>query len=85
MGKFTVIYDDEDVIGQVSEIKKCFMQHLAEITMDGEVEMGEKTNKLRLVAELIDKLENESEKTIVKVSYNPMGTFNIYHIQGWEE
>ena len=85
MEKFTVIYDDEDVIGKVAEVKKCFMQHLGEVVLDGEVEMGEKTNQVALIAELIDKLNNENDREIIKVSYNPMGTFNIYHIQGWEE
>ena len=85
MGNYTVIYDDEDVIGKVLEIKKCFMQHLAEIILDEEIEIGEKTSQLKLIAELIEKLEDVSEQTIIKVSFNPMGTFNVYYIQGWEE
>lgn len=84
MGNFEVIYDDEDVIGKVREVKKCFMQHLAETILDGEIEMGEKTNQLSLVAELIEKLENESDNTIIKVTFNPMGAFN-YSYLNWEE
>ena len=82
MGNFEVIYDDEDVIGKVREVKKCFMQHLADIILDEEIEMGEKTNQL--IAELIEKLGNESDNTIIKVSFNPMGAFNYSHL-GWEE
>lgn len=84
MGNFEVIYDDEDVIGKVREIKKCFMKHLADIILDEEIEMGEKTNQLSLIAELIEKLENESDNTIIKVSFNPMGAFNYSHLS-WEE
>lgn len=84
MGNFTVIYDDEDVIGQVIEIKKCFMQYLAETILDEEIEFGEKTNKLKLIAELLEDLEEEDNKTIIRVVYNPMGALNYRHIV-WEE
>ena len=84
MGNFEVIYDDEDVIGKVREIKKCFMKHLTDIILDEEIEMGEKTNQLSLIAELIEKLGNESDNTIIKVSFNPMGAFNYSHLS-WEE
>ena len=84
MGNFEVIYDDEDVIGKVREVKKCFMKHLADIILDEEIEMGEKTNQLSLIAELIEKLGNESDNTIIKVSFNPMGAFNYSHLS-WEE
>ena len=84
MEEFKVIYDDEDVIGMVKEIRKCFMKHLADIILDEEIEMGEKTNQLSLIAELIEKLGNESDNTIIKVSFNPMGAFNYSHLS-WEE
>ena len=84
MGNFVVIYDDEDVIGKVIEIKKCYMKHLADIILDGEIELGEKTNNLSLVAELIEKLENENDNDIIKVSFNPMGEF-YYKYLNWEE
>lgn len=84
MGNFEVIYDDEDVIGKVREVKKCYMKHLADIILDEEIEMGEKTSNLILIAELIDKLGEESDNTIIKVTYNPMGAFNYSHLS-WEE
>ena len=84
MGNYTVIYDDEDVIGKVLEIKKCFMQHLAEIILDEEIEIGEKTNKLTLIAELIEKLNEENDNAIIKVTFNPMGEFNFKYLN-WEE
>ena len=84
MGNYTVIYDDEDVIGKVLEIKKCFMQHLAEIILDEEIEIGEKTSQLTLIAELIEKLNEENDNTIIKVTFNPMGEFNFKYLN-WEE
>lgn len=84
MGNYTVIYDDEDVIGKVLEIKKCFMQHLAEIILDEEIEIGEKTSQLTLIAELIEKLNEENDNAIIKVTFNPMGEFNFKYLN-WEE
>lgn len=84
MGSFEVIYDDENVIGKIREVKKCFMKHLADIILDEEIEMGEKTNQLCLIAELIESLNNEGENDIIKVFFNPMGAFQ-YSFLSWEE
>ena len=85
MENLEIIYDDEDVIGKVLDVKKLFVFQLAKDLQDKEIALEDKINQINLVQELLEKLEEESERTIIKVSFNPMGTFNVYYIQGWEE
>lgn len=80
---FLVIFDDEDVIGKVEEIRKYFLNELAIKLYTDDIEITEKINLLNMIQELISKLENENDKSIIKVSYNPMGCFNIFHLE-WE-
>lgn len=75
MENFTVIYEDEDIIGKVEEIRKCFLTELSKILSDNNIEIEEKINQLYLTQDLIKQLEEESDKTIIKVSYHPMGAF----------
>lgn len=75
MEKFTVIYQDEDIIGKVEEVIKCFLTELSKILNDDTIEIEEKINQLYLIQDLIKQLEKENNSTIIKVSYNPMGAF----------
>lgn len=75
MEKFIVIYQDGDVIGKVEEVRKCFLTELSKILNDNSIEIEEKINQLYLTQDLIKQLEEESDSTIIKVSYNPMGAF----------
>lgn len=80
---FLVIFDDEDIIGKVEEIRKYFLNELAIKLYTDDIDMTERVNILNMTQELIEKLENENDKSIIKVSYNPMGCFNIFHLE-WE-
>lgn len=75
MEEFTVIYDDEDIIGKSFDIKKCFLTRLKEILSDNDIYIEEKINHLDLIQDIIKQLDSVSDNTIIKVSYNPMGAF----------
>lgn len=80
---FTVIYDDEDVIGKVKDIKKCFINELAKILEDREIDIEEQINQINLIQDLLEELSDENNNTIIKVSFNPMGAF-YYSYVNWE-
>lgn len=84
MEEAKVIYDDEDVIGMVKEIRKCFMKHLGDVIFDTSIGIEEKTNDLILTAKLIEKLNNEDDRTIIRVTYNQMGNLDYKYLT-WEE
>lgn len=79
MDKFNVIYDGDDVVGKVGEIKKLFIYQLGEdLQMDIDIE--EKIDRINMTQDLLKKLENEHNNTIIKVLYNQMGCFNYKYM-----
>lgn len=84
MEDFEVIYDDEDVIGKVKEIKKCFIHQLSVTLSDNEIDIEEKINQNNLINDLLEQIKEEHDNTIIKVSFNPMGAFYYKHLN-WEE
>lgn len=75
MENLELIYDDEDVIGKVSEIRKCFINELSKNLQDNELEIEDKINQINLIQDLLKQIKNEDSKRIIRVSFNPMGTF----------
>lgn len=84
MENFTVIYDDEDVMGKVLDIRKCFIKQLGNDLLDINIGIEDKINQLNLVQELLEKLQEENNETIIKVSFNPMGEFYYKYID-WSD
>lgn len=80
---YNVIYDDEDVIGKVLDIKKCFMYELIREIKSNETDVDEKISQISLIQDLLLKLKKENNSTVIKVSYNPMGAFNFGYLN-WE-
>lgn len=83
MGNFTVIYDDEDVIGKVEEIKKCFINELVKILESEEISVEEKIEQISLIEDLLNEISKENNNTIIRVTFNPVGVF-YYSYANWE-
>lgn len=82
---YTIIYDDEDVIGKIKDIKKSFVYELSKTLNDESIDIEDKTSQIDLIQDLLKQLNNEkNENAIIKVKYNPMGSF-YYSFLNWEE
>lgn len=79
-----IIFDDEDIIGKVKDIKKLFINELAKNLLDKEFEVKEKISDINNVQELFKNLEKENDNTIIKIYNNPMGGLEFKHLT-WEE
>jgi hypothetical protein len=83
MKNFNVIYNDEDVIGKVKDIKECFSYELSKILTDEKIDIEEKINHIEIIGDLLSQLGEEFDNTIIKVSYNPMGCYYFNYLS-WE-
>ena len=79
MDKINVIYDGDDVVGKVGEIKKLFIYQLGE-DLQMNIDIEEKIDRINMTQDLLKKLENEHNNTIIKVLYNQMGCFNYKYM-----
>lgn len=84
MEDFTIIYDNEDIVGKVADVKKCFINQLANDLLDKDIYIDDKINQINLVQELLEKIKDLSNNEIIKVSYNPVGTFN-FKVVDWRD
>lgn len=84
MEDYTIIEDNENIIGKVEDIKKFFVFRLGEDLRDKDIELEDKMYQIELTQELFKLLENENDETIIKVAFNPMGAYYFKHIT-WEE
>lgn len=79
MDKFKVIYDGDNVIGKVEEIKELFVYELGE-DLQTDIDIEEKIDRINMTQDLLKELENEHDDTIIKVLYNQMGCFNYKYM-----
>lgn len=84
MEDYTIIEDDEDIIGKVLDIKKCFINILIQDLKNKDIDLESKIYQINLTQDLLDKLKDEYDDTIIKVSFNPMGAYYFKNLT-WEE
>lgn len=67
--------DNESVIGKVEQIRKLFLTEIKRQINDKEIISTEKVDNISLIMELLEDLQEEDDKEIIKVNYNPMGVY----------
>ena len=79
MERFNVIYDGDDVIGKVEEIKELFVYELGE-DLQTDIDIEEKIDRINMTQNFLKDLEGKNKNTIIKVLYNQMGCFNYKYM-----
>ena len=71
---------DESIKGIVKDVKEYFLYEIASQCMTIEAEYENIISNFRMVADLLENLEEiENDKEVIIVKYNPMGAF--YYIK----
>ena len=79
-----IIFEDTDTIGKVKDIRELFVKELANDLLDNDIGIEDKINQINLIQDLLEKIQEEEDNTIIRVGYNPMGEFYYKHLT-WEE
>ena len=79
-----IIFENEDTIGKVKDIRELFVKQLANDLLDNDIYIEDKINQINLMQDLLEKINEEEDNTIIRVCYNPMGEFYYKHLT-WEE
>lgn len=79
-----IIFENEDTIGKVKDIRKLFVKELGNNLLDKNIYIEDKINQINLIQDLLEKINEEEDNTIIRVGYNPMGEFYYKHLT-WEE
>lgn len=75
-----IIYNDNEVIGKIEDIKQLFLNRIKEEIDTEELEISEKLVNIGNILDLLNELEKEIINEPIKVFENPMGGFNYYVI-----
>ena len=67
-----LIINDEDVIGNVKDVKEYFKYELASQCMS-DINYENLIDNGKMIFYLLEQLENENDDLKIKVYYNPMG------------
>lgn len=73
--------DNENVIGKVIQIRKLFLSEIKRQINDEKLIETEKIDNINLIMELLNDLQEEDDKQIIKVTYNPMGAYNYIIVE----
>ena len=75
-----IIYNDNEIIGKIEDIKQLFLNRIKEEIDTEELEISEKLVNIGNILDLLNELEKEIINEPIKVFANPMGGFNYYVI-----
>lgn len=77
MKQFKVIEIDEDFIGEVEELKKYFLYQLRIMLGKNDISEEEKIQNVGITYDILEQLQEQYTNVVVRVAYNPMGTYYI--------
>lgn len=75
-----IIYNDNEIIGKIEDIKQLFLNRIKEEIDTEELEISEKLVNIGNILDLLNELEKEIINEPIKVFENPMSGFNYYVI-----
>lgn len=75
-----IIYNDNEIIGKIEDIKQLFLNRIKEEIDTEELEISEKLVNIGNILDLLNELEKEIINEPIKVFENPMDGFNYYVI-----
>lgn len=74
--KHNIIMLDEDFIGTVKNLKEYFIDCLAyNLTTDEDID--DKISSIDMLGDILKKLQELYDNTVIRICYNPMGTYFI--------
>ena len=75
--KFNVIEIDEDLLGKVEDLKGYLIEGLKYTLSQEDISEEEKENVIDITNEILINLREYDEQDILRLKYNPMGTYII--------